>query len=227
MLTRSLIAAVAVTFAISPPSPATSQENVCIEEVGGVCLKWRKQLLNAPKPREAAVEETLDLSISQRMGVQIGLYELQLYAGKIDGDFGPKTREAIRRHQWRLGNEETGYLDAKILPSILAEAYTSPLSRNARPVNRPDLQDIRFAPPISSKVGCLVKTDSAVTIGAPLPQAATQCIQQDTEIRRATETAVHKLSRADYEYCYAVTSFNPNFWRYTYADWLKCLQERS
>ena len=52
--------------------------------------------------------------------VQKKLFELQLFSGKVDGYYGPKTAEAIRAFEQRNGMKLTGSTDAAVLEAILS-----------------------------------------------------------------------------------------------------------
>ena len=54
----------------------------------------------------------------QQAGVQVALRGLGLYAGPIDGDFGPQTVAAIRAFQRRAGIAPSGLLDTKTRISL-------------------------------------------------------------------------------------------------------------
>ena len=58
----------------------------------------------------AATEKRLGLSHSQRMLIQRALNALGFDAGVVDGDFGRRTRKALRAWQASRGYEATGYL---------------------------------------------------------------------------------------------------------------------
>ena len=66
-----------------------------------------------PAPAEPApeeVESALGLSRRERRRVQRGLESLGYAPGPVDGLFGARTRDAVRRYQGEKGFEETGYL---------------------------------------------------------------------------------------------------------------------
>lgn len=89
---------------------------ICVEEAGGVCLKFKNvEETPAPAPSlspEARVERQLGLSAAQRRDVQIALRTIGVYAGAIDGAIGPASRTAIRRWQQARGDRVTGFLTA-------------------------------------------------------------------------------------------------------------------
>ena len=94
-------------------SGVAQAEQICVEEAAGVCLKYGP----APAPKESAgvasarqAEAALRMSGADRRAVQRGLAAAGLYAGGIDGQFGPGTRRAIRDWQRRNGGAVTGYL---------------------------------------------------------------------------------------------------------------------
>jgi peptidoglycan hydrolase-like protein with peptidoglycan-binding domain len=45
--------------------------------------------------------------------VQAALATMGYYSGRVDATFGPETRAAIRRFQFELKAEQTGYLTAE------------------------------------------------------------------------------------------------------------------
>ncbi|MFT4014960.1 MAG: peptidoglycan-binding protein [Paracoccus sp. (in: a-proteobacteria)] len=60
--------------------------------------------------RPEAVEAALSLGQPQRLAVQRSLSRLGFDTGPVDGNFGPRSREAIRAWQQRSGLGPTGYL---------------------------------------------------------------------------------------------------------------------
>lgn len=52
--------------------------------------------------------------------VQKKLFELQLFTGKVDGYYGPRTADAIRAFEQRNGMKLTGSTDAAVLDAILS-----------------------------------------------------------------------------------------------------------
>ncbi|WP_295391504.1 peptidoglycan-binding protein [uncultured Thiodictyon sp.] len=51
-----------------------------------------------------------EMTQSERRRVQVALAEIGYYSGRIDGEFGPESRAAIRRFQHEIGAELTGVL---------------------------------------------------------------------------------------------------------------------
>jgi peptidoglycan hydrolase-like protein with peptidoglycan-binding domain len=64
-----------------------------------------------------AFNRTLNKSI--RKYLQYALKHLGYYHGRIDGDFGPKTRQAIKAYQKKEGKAVTGYLDKKAVKKLV------------------------------------------------------------------------------------------------------------
>jgi len=62
------------------------------------------------------------LSAEQRRSVQSALRHIGLYAGPIDGDIGPRTREALKTFQRAHGLADSGQLDQSLFESLLALA---------------------------------------------------------------------------------------------------------
>ena len=75
-----------------------------------------------PDPSPEAVEVTLLLDRKQRKQIQIGLWAVGFNPGKPDGEFGPRTRAAIRKWQTSRGKPATGYLDMGSANALLAAA---------------------------------------------------------------------------------------------------------
>jgi N-acetylmuramoyl-L-alanine amidase len=53
------------------------------------------------------------MSDQDRRQVQLALATMGYYSGRIDTVFGPETRAAIRRFQFEIKAELTGYLNAE------------------------------------------------------------------------------------------------------------------
>ena len=71
-----------------------------------------------PTPEE--VEASLELGRKEWRMVQQGLASLGYEPGPVDGLFGVRTREAIRRYQGEKGFEVTGYLKAQESEALVA-----------------------------------------------------------------------------------------------------------
>lgn len=114
------ISAILISLAFAVPAFA-QESRVCIEEVSGVCLKYRE----APAARQVspaeAAERALNLSAEDRRTAQSGLAAEGVYRGGIDGALGPQSRRAIRDWQRARGDAATGFLTAGQL-AALAEA---------------------------------------------------------------------------------------------------------
>ncbi|QQR37974.1 peptidoglycan-binding domain-containing protein [Devosia rhizoryzae] len=75
--------------------------------------------------------------------VQKKLFELQLFSGKVDGYYGPKTAEAIRAFEQRNGMKLTGSTDAAVLDAILS---SDPAGRVAQPLAQQPQAQAGLAP---------------------------------------------------------------------------------
>ena len=105
------VAALALTFAFADPALA---ERICVEEAGGVCLKYR----DVPSNDFSAAERAL--SGAERRAVQSRLGALGFYQGGVDGLFGPGTRRAIAAWQKSEGLSATGRLTAAQIEALNA-----------------------------------------------------------------------------------------------------------
>ncbi|MEL7465376.1 MAG: peptidoglycan-binding domain-containing protein [Pseudomonadota bacterium] len=104
-------------------SPAWAQQ-VCVEEAGGVCLKYApapeptpaapkpQPTTRAPAPLSPAAQEerALRLTRDERREVQAGLRVGGYYNGSLDGAIGRGTRAGISRWQSEVGEPVTGFL---------------------------------------------------------------------------------------------------------------------
>ncbi|MFC0339827.1 peptidoglycan-binding protein [Paracoccus niistensis] len=71
--------------------------------------------------RDQAAEARLDLAAPVRQAVQMRLNALGLGAGAPDGNFGPKTRAALRRYQAARNLRPSGYLNQATMVRLLAD----------------------------------------------------------------------------------------------------------
>ena len=106
---RSLITLFIVT-ALAPVAATAQANRVCVEEVGGVCLKYQDAPKPAPLSPAEAAERRLGLSGEERRAIQSGLSAEGFYDGSIDGALGPQSRRAIRAWQSARGESATGFL---------------------------------------------------------------------------------------------------------------------
>ena len=115
------LCATATAIAAALFAAPTLAEQVCVEEVAGVCLKYRT--VEPAKPAapttttarpaaspEATAERRLGLTREERRAIQETLSGQGWYGGGIDGAFGPGTRRAIRLWQRENGSGASGYL---------------------------------------------------------------------------------------------------------------------
>lgn len=138
---------------ILAPFHTAFAEKVCVEEVGGVCLKF--QDVRQVSPAEAA-ENQLGLTAADRRAAQAGLAAEGYYTGGVDGALGPQSRGAIRNWQSSRGEAATGYLTAGQIAALRSAAQASALTP-AAPAE--STQDVETAP-------------ATETAAAPTEQAA-------------------------------------------------------
>jgi hypothetical protein len=67
----------------------------------------------APAPPRIAMPDEERMSDQERRQAQLALATIGYYSGRIDGVFGPETRAAIRRYQFELKADQTGFLTAE------------------------------------------------------------------------------------------------------------------
>ncbi|WIM12865.1 peptidoglycan-binding protein [Enhydrobacter sp.] len=67
----------------------------------------------APMPARQIMADEEGMSEQDRRLVQVKLATLGYYIGRIDANFGPETRAAIRRYQFEIKAEMTGHLTAE------------------------------------------------------------------------------------------------------------------
>jgi peptidoglycan hydrolase-like protein with peptidoglycan-binding domain len=104
----------------------------------------------------------------QMFAVQKKLFELQLFTGKVDGYYGPKTAEAIRAFEQRNGMTPTGANDPAVIAAILGADSTG---RVSTPVVQP--QAVAPAPAVQPQAV------QPVAVVAPAP-----AVQQDQVVAR-------------------------------------------
>ncbi|NGP18667.1 peptidoglycan-binding domain-containing protein [Devosia aurantiaca] len=121
--------------------------------------------------------------------VQKKLFELQLFSGKVDGYYGPKTAEAIRAFEQRNGMKLTGSTDAAVLEAILSSDASGRVTQPvvAQPVvAQPQAQ----AAPAQVQPPAPVVQQAALAVAPTVPVAAEP--QQDQLVAR-----VPGLTRAE------------------------------
>ena len=127
----------------------------------------------APAPTPAVPDAPV--GNEQMFAVQKKLFELQLFTGKVDGYYGPKTAEAIRAFEVRNGLTPTGANDPAVFEIILgadsAGRATAPLA-----VQQPQAVIVAPAPVAAAQP---VQQAAAIT-PAPAPVAQ----QQDQLVAR-------------------------------------------
>lgn len=99
-------------------------ERVCVEEAGGVCLKYQEKPATPAAPQLSEAERSL--SADQRRDVQRRLSALGYYGGGADAQFGPGTRKAIAGWQRGAGFEPSGYLNRGQLTALLSAPGPAP-----------------------------------------------------------------------------------------------------
>lgn len=96
---------------------------------------------------------------AQMFAVQKKLHELQLFTGKVDGYYGPKTAEAIRAFELRNGMTPTGANDPAVFEVILGSDATGrvrtpaaalPQAVETSPVSNPAPQPVQNAVAIAT-----------------------------------------------------------------------------
>lgn len=107
-------------------------------------------------------EEKLALSPEERKLVQGKLIALGMLSGKVDGNFGKATRNALKEHQVTLGLDETGFVtptQARALGIVLSptgpddiDPISAPLARQYVPS---DLEGLEPDPRILKATECL------------------------------------------------------------------------
>ena len=109
-------------------TPSNSEE-VCVEEVADVCLKYETKPKTNPAPRAVsaaeAIEKGLNLAEHQRHEIQQYLRRYGHYKGSIDAVFGPGTRSAIRKWQKSEYRRVTGFIDRRERDRILSGSQNS------------------------------------------------------------------------------------------------------
>jgi hypothetical protein len=73
----------------------------------------------APPPRQITMVDEDHMSDQDRRQVQVALASMGYYSGRIDGIFGLETKAAIRRYQFEIKAELTGYLAAEQATKLL------------------------------------------------------------------------------------------------------------
>lgn len=125
-------------------------------------------------PVAAPVVPDAPVGNAQMFAVQKKLFELQLFTGKVDGYYGPKTAEAIRAFELRNGMTPTGANDPAVFDIILG---ADSAGRVTRPVAQP-----QAAAPTPTPVPVVQAQPQPVLAVAPAPAPVAQ--QQDQLVAR-------------------------------------------
>ena len=101
-----------------------SAEETRLKAVKGLIDRLEKDARNPPKPPETTPvppkPKTLaDLTLDERQQIQRRLVNGGREIGKIDGKFGPKTVQAIRNFQKKIGSAVTGQLTTDQIADLL------------------------------------------------------------------------------------------------------------
>src|SRR5215468_5773803 len=76
----------------------------------------------APAPPRVAMPDEERMYDQERRQAQLALATIGYYSGRIDGVFGPETRAAIRRFQFELKTDQTGFLTAEQATKLVNNA---------------------------------------------------------------------------------------------------------
>ncbi|WP_297111794.1 peptidoglycan-binding domain-containing protein [uncultured Devosia sp.] len=116
---------------------------------------------------------------AQMFAVQKKLLELQLFTGKVDGYYGPKTAEAIRAFEQRNGMTPTGANDPVVIEAILNSDSAGRVTMSAAP----EPQAVRA--PIAAPVQAAPVQQVAVAApAAATPAPVAPVVQQDQVVAR-------------------------------------------
>lgn len=108
---------------------------------------------------------------AQMFAVQKKLFELNLFTGKIDGYYGPKTAEAIRAFEVRNNMVPTGANDPAVFEVIL-RSDSAGIARNAAPQPQATAPATVVAP----------QPQPQAAVVAPTPSVAPQPVVQQDEV---------------------------------------------
>jgi hypothetical protein len=116
--------------AVAPPAPSVAPPPAAAEPASAV----QPAAPAAPPPPAAAASgrpaparvlmvDEAHMTDQDRRQVQAALATLGYYSGRIDALFGPETRAAIRRYQFEIKGEMTGYLTAEQATRLVNDAH--------------------------------------------------------------------------------------------------------
>jgi glucose-6-phosphate dehydrogenase assembly protein OpcA len=139
---------------ITPTVALQKPKDISIDEIESELRNiWRQQDSGAAAP-VAARASTFTMVIYEPEEVQQVLAALAFYAGPIDGNHGPQTREAIRQAQVAYDLRVTGRIDPPTLARVRQE-YAG-LSPSQKQYSNPDLRGFSLSESISAHNPCRI-----------------------------------------------------------------------
>lgn len=179
-------------------------KDISIEEIDAELRNiWRSQDSGTTAPM-ATRASTFSIVVYEPEEFQQLLAALTFYKDPIDGQHGPKTREAIRQAQMAYGLRVTGRVDAPTLTRLRAE-YGN-LSEAQKAFSNPDLRGFNLSEAITAQNPCRVVTlcptlgeDTGVTaqVSAYCPvqkRNATNLICCEYITLRGTKSALERVA---------------------------------
>ena len=142
--------------------------------------------------RVAARESFTDLTDDQVAIIQAKLSELNYFAGRADGVYGPRTREAIRAFQDDVGIEVTGELDEDTKLALVAARPREPRNISERDLRESGSETIASVDKLKA-AGVAVAAGSGATGAADVLDQAKDLVDQGSAYRWLVEDAVDLL----------------------------------
>jgi len=197
---------------VRPADPTDAGPAIVERQPIPVPLMRPVELTVTPKSAPA-VQRPVSVSIPDNVGnrdvaeLQARLTELGFFAGKIDGYYGPKTAEAIRRFETTAGLTPVGAVSPDVLAA--AKAYVPMITPQPQTQPKPAApavaQNVATAPAVSpendpigriaagvaddtARVAAIAPAQSAVADPAPAKPAAL-----DPELVRMVQTGLSRL----------------------------------